>query len=84
MGCGCRLFALERMVDVLLYNLHRLHDLWPVYVEHVVEILGDPRPGIRAATLEALGKAIGGCLRSVVPAASQHKGQVITGNTCGV
>ena len=79
-GCYfCRLFALGRMVDVLLYNLHRLHDLWPVFVEHVVEILGDPRPGIRSAILEALGKAIGGCLASVVPAANQNRSQVITG-----
>lgn len=67
------------MVDVLLFNLHRLHDLWPVFVEHVVEILGDPRQGIRAAILEALGKAIGGCLVSVVPAANQNRPQVITG-----
>ncbi len=66
-------------MDVLLYNLHRLHDLWPVFVEHVVDILGDPRLGIRGATLEALGKAIGGCLASVVPAANQNRPQVITG-----
>lgn len=69
------------MVDVLLYNLHRLHDLWPVFVEHVVEVLGDPRQGIRAATLEALGKAVGGCLASVVPAANQNKPLVITGQS---
>ena len=77
----CRLFALGRMVDVLLFNLHRLHDLWPVFVEHVVDVLGDPRPGIRGATLEALGKAVGGCLASVVPASNQHKAQIITGQS---
>lgn len=68
------------MVDVLLFNLHRLHDLWPVFVEHVVEILGDPRPATRLATLDALGKAVGGCLVSVVPASNHQQSPVITGN----
>ena len=69
-----RLFALGRMVEVLLANLHRLHDLWAIFLEHIVEALGDSRPGIRAASLEALSKAIGGALASVVatPAHRRH------------
>ena len=67
------------MVDVLLYNLHRLHDLWPVFVEHVVEVLGDPRPGTRLATLDALGKAVGGCLVSVVPSSNQKQPPAMIG-----
>lgn len=68
-----RLFALGRMVEVLLFNLHRLHDLWPIFLEHVVEVLGDSRAAIRAATLEALGKAIGGALASVVPSPGHRR-----------
>jgi hypothetical protein len=60
------------MVDVLLFNLHRLHDLWFIFVEHIVEALGDPRSSIRGATLDALGKAVGGALASVVPS-SNHR-----------
>ena len=73
-GWLARLFALGRMVEVLLANLHRLHDLWAIFLEHIVEALGDSRPGIRAASLEALSKAIGGALASVVatPAPRRH------------
>lgn len=67
MAVMCRLFALGRMVEVLLVNLHRLHDLWPVFLAHVVELLGDTRPVIRAACLDALTRAVGGALASVVP-----------------
>ena len=76
-GCVARLFALGRMVEVLLSNLHRLHDLWAIFLEHIVEALGDSRPSIRAASLEGLSKAIGGVLASVV-ATSAHRRQSIS------
>ena len=54
--CARRLFALGRMVDVLLHNLARIHDLWPLLLDHLVELLGDPqarpcarRPSTRSA-----------------------------------
>jgi len=67
------------MVDVLLFNLHRLHDLWFIFVEHIVEALGDPRAGIRGATLDALGKAVGGSLISVVPSSNHRSDPYIPG-----
>ena len=33
-----RLHALTRMVDTLLVNSHRLHDLWPIFLGHVLEV----------------------------------------------
>ena len=42
-----RLFALSRMVEVLLYNLARLHDFWPLLLDHVVELLSDSRAPAR-------------------------------------
>ncbi len=54
-----RLFALGRMVDVLRVNLARLPALWPVFQGHVEALLADPRPPMRAAAIEALGRALG-------------------------
>ncbi len=54
-----RLFALGRMVDVLRVNLARLPALWPVFQGHVEALLADPRPPVRAAAIEALGRALG-------------------------
>lgn len=64
---------------MLLFNLHRLHDLWPIFVEHIVEALGDTRAGIRGATLDALGKAVGGSLASVVPSSTQQTAPLAPG-----
>ena len=61
------------MVEVLLANLHRLHDLWPVFLEHIVEALGDARAPFRSATLDCLNKAIGGALASVVTISAGEK-----------
>ena len=61
----CRLHPLTRMVEVLLYNLARIHNLWPIFLTHVCEVLGDVRPAVRAAATEALGKAVGGALAHV-------------------
>lgn len=60
-----RLFSLSRMVDVLLYNLHRIHNLWPIFLDHLVELLSDGRPSVRAAATDALGRAVGGALAHV-------------------
>lgn len=60
-----RLFSLARMVDVLLYNLHRIHNLWPIFLDHLVELLSDGRPSVRAAATDAVGRAVGGALAHV-------------------
>ena len=57
-----RLFALSRMVEVLLYNLSRLHDLWPLLLDHIVELLSDNRAPARLAAIEALSRALVGAL----------------------
>ena len=40
-GAG-RLYALNRMVDTLLYNLYRIQDLWGIFLAHVLEVLRSP------------------------------------------
>lgn len=60
-----RLFSLARMVEVLLYNLHRIHHLWPIFLDHLGELLTDERASVRAAAIEALGRAVGGALAHV-------------------
>ncbi len=69
--CARRLFALGRMVDVLLHNLARIHDLWPLLLDHLVELLGDPRPPVREAAVDALGRALAGGLAGCVRAGEQ-------------
>ena len=60
-----RLFSLARMVEVLLYNLHRIHNLWPIFLDHIVELLSDGRTAVRAVATEALSRAVGGALAHV-------------------
>lgn len=62
-----RLYALSRMVDVVLYNQARVHDVWPMLLDHVVELLSDSRPPVRAAAVDALGRALTGALASCAP-----------------
>ena len=50
------------MVDVLLYNMSRIHDLWGIFLAHLLEVLGSPKAALRTAALDALGKAINGAL----------------------
>ena len=57
-----RLFALSRMVEVLLYNLARLHDFWPLLLDHVVELLSVTRAPARLAAIDALNRALIGAL----------------------
>ena len=57
-----RLFALSRMVEVQLYNLGRLHDFWPLLLDHIVELLSDTRAPARLAAIEALNRALIGAL----------------------
>jgi hypothetical protein len=57
-----KMFALERMVEVLLFNIHRIYDLWGIFLSHVLEIVDDPKPLVRAAAIDALGQAIVGAL----------------------
>jgi len=57
-----KMFALERMVEVLNFNVHRIYDLWGIFLSHVLEIVDDPKPLVRAAAIDALGQAIVGAL----------------------
>ncbi|EIE25629.1 hypothetical protein COCSUDRAFT_83636 [Coccomyxa subellipsoidea C-169] len=66
-----KLFALSRMVDVLLFNLSRVHDLWPILLDHIVELLSDSRAALRTAAVDALGRALTGALAACVSAPSQ-------------
>ena len=53
------------MVEVVLTNLQRIDQLWPVFLSHVVELLGHPKASIRNAAVDALAKAVVGALSHV-------------------
>lgn len=59
------------MVDVLLYNLTRVHDLWPLLLDHIVELLSDSKAPVRTAAVDALGRALTGALAACVSQAFQ-------------
>lgn len=52
--------ALNRMVQVLLYNVFRLYDLWGIFLSHIVEIIDDPSSSSssRVASVDALGRVV--------------------------
>ena len=66
--CPCRLYALERMVQVLHFNMHRIYDLWGIFLSHVLEVLASAKAALRTAAMDAVGKAITGALDRPVPA----------------
>ena len=68
-----------RMVEVVLHNLPRIQQLWPIFEDHVAKTITHPKQGIRTATIDALGKAVVGALTRlfVVKEAPQQK-QVMT------
>ena len=68
MAWGYRLFALGRLVDVLLFNLHRIRELWPLLAGHLAELLSDGKPGVRGAAVDALARALTGALSQPTPA----------------
>ena len=57
-----RLYAMERMVDVLLYNKHRLVDLWTIFLSHVLEVLTNSKGTVRVAAVATLRQAVLGIL----------------------
>jgi hypothetical protein len=50
------------MVEVLLYNTHRIQNLWEIFLNHVLDVLQSTKAALRAAAVEAVGKAIVGIL----------------------
>lgn len=57
------------MVEVVLTNLQRIDQLWPIFLSHVMELLGHPKTSIRNAAVDALAKAVVGALSHVNAAA---------------
>lgn len=53
------------MVEVVLTNLQRIDQLWPIFLSHVMELLGHPKTSIRNAAVDALAKAVVGALSHV-------------------
>lgn len=56
---------------MLLYNLTRVHDLWPLLLDHIVELLSDSKAPVRTAAVDALGRALTGALAACVSQVSQ-------------
>ncbi len=63
-----RLYALERMVQVLHFNMGRIYDLWGIFLSHVLEVLASSKAALRTAAMDAVGKAITGALARPIPA----------------
>lgn len=61
-GIGATKFALKRMADVLLENLHRIHDLWGVFLTHIIEIINSTTKECRAEAVFALDRAVTGAV----------------------
>lgn len=61
-GIGATKFALKRMADVLLENLHRIHDLWGVFLTHIIEIINSTTKECRAEAVLALDRAVTGAV----------------------
>ncbi len=57
-----RLHALGRMVDILHVNPLRMHQLWPIFLAHVLEVLHSPHAAVRSVALDALRRTIVGAL----------------------
>lgn len=53
------------MVEVVLTNLQRIDQLWPIFLSHVMELLSHPKASIRNAAVDALAKAVVGALSHV-------------------
>lgn len=53
------------MVEVVLTNLQRIDQLWPIFLSHIIQLLGHAKTSIRNAATDALGKAVVGALSHV-------------------
>jgi len=53
------------MVEVLVVNVHRIFDLWAIFLSHVLELVADSKTAVREAAIDALGRAIVGALSSL-------------------
>jgi hypothetical protein len=49
----------------VLFNTARIHDLWPILLDHIVEVLGEAKQPVRTAAVDSLGRALGGALTSL-------------------
>lgn len=74
---SCRLFALGRMVETLLFNVARIHSLWPTFLNHLMEVLGNQKIAVRIAGLDALAKATSGILLRIIKAGPDDPGELI-------
>lgn len=70
-----KLYALVRMVEVILTNLQRINHLWPIFLSHVMELLSHPKGSIRNAAIEALAKAVVGALSHIKSAVNADHSQ---------
>nr|XP_043614780.1 protein MON2 homolog [Erigeron canadensis] len=57
-------FAVERMISVLINNLHRIQPLWDEVVGHFIELANSPNHHLRAMSLNALDQSISAVLGS--------------------
>ncbi|KAF5791184.1 putative mon2, dimerization and cyclophilin-binding domain, guanine nucleotide exchange factor [Helianthus annuus] len=57
-------FAVERMISILVNNLHRIQPLWDEVVGHFIELANSPNHHLRAMALNALDQSISAVLGS--------------------
>lgn len=59
-------FCIQQMVNVLLKNLDRVHDLWAIFLAHVIEIINSSEPKAGPIAIDALDRALTGIIDECV------------------
>lgn len=57
-------FSVERMMSILVNNLHRVQPIWDQVVGHFVELIDNPNQHVRNMALDALDRSISAVLGS--------------------
>ena len=63
------------MVETLLFNVSRIHSLWPTFLGHLMEVLGNQKIAVRITGLDALAKATNGILTRIIKAGPNDPGE---------
>ncbi|KAK7277858.1 hypothetical protein RJT34_22877 [Clitoria ternatea] len=57
-------FSVERMISILVNNVHRIEPFWDQVVSHFVELADNPNPHLKNLALDALDRSISAVLGS--------------------
>ncbi|KAF5192862.1 Mon2-like protein [Thalictrum thalictroides] len=72
-------FSVERMISILVNNLHRVQPLWDQVVGHLLELADNPSQHLRNMALDALDQSICAVLGSGKSTLDQREDQEVEG-----